>query len=110
MILPIYAFGDPVLRKVAAAIDKDYPELQTIIANMWETMYNSTGVGLAAPQVGMSIRLFVVDSDQILKKLAEKNEEDNDFAGEVGIKRVFINAKIHHKDGEPWVYNEGCLS
>lgn len=111
MILPIYAYGDPVLRKVAADIDNKYPELNTLIENMWETMYNSNGVGLAAPQVGLSIRLFLVDSDYVIKKMEEKgDEEENEFAGETGIKRVFINAKIHGKEGEKWVYNEGCLS
>lgn len=110
MILPIYAYGDPILRKATKEIDKDYPELQKIIENMWETMYNSSGVGLAAPQVGLPIRLFIVDSDHVLKKMEEKKDEDNEFEGEAGIRRVFINAKIHSRGGEPWVYNEGCLS
>ncbi len=110
MILPIYAYGDPVLRKVAKEIDKDYSELQSIIENMWETMYNSSGVGLAAPQVGLSIRLFLVDSEYVLKKMDEKEDDENEFEGETGVKRVFINAKIHGREGEKWVYNEGCLS
>jgi peptide deformylase len=110
MILPIYAYGEAVLRKVAKEIEQDYPELETLIANMWETMYNATGVGLAAPQVGKSIRLFIVDTEQILKKVEEKKDPENEFFGEKGIKKVFINAKIHSKEGEEWVYNEGCLS
>lgn len=108
MILPIVAYGNPVLRKVADEIDADYPGLKELIDNMWETMYNSNGVGLAAPQINKAIRLFLVDSVQIIENL---DEEDKDlYPGDDGIKEVFINAHIDELDGEPWIYNEGCLS
>lgn len=100
MILPIYAYGQPVLKRKAADIGPGYPELQTLIANMWETMYHADGVGLAAPQIGLSIRLFVVDSTQVERK--EKNGE--------GIKKVFINAQIIEEYGERFSMEEGCLS
>jgi len=100
MILPIYAYGQPVLKKVAEEIDKDYPFLEELIANMWETMYNAQGVGLAAPQIGRSIRLFVVDSLQM-------EEEDKPFKG---IKKVFINAQKIEETGPINEYEEGCLS
>jgi len=108
MIYPIVAYGDPVLRKKTKEIAKDYPDIKTLIENMWETMYSSSGVGLAAPQIGNSIRLFVVDSNQILDNLEDK--EESDWKDDVGIKEVFINAKVINKKGEEWVYNEGCLS
>ena len=100
MILPIYAYGQPVLKKVAEDIDKEYPFLEELIANMWETMYNANGVGIAAPQIGRSIRLFVVDSTQM-------EEEDKPFKG---IKRVFINAQKVEETGPVSEYEEGCLS
>lgn len=100
MILPIYAYGQPVLKKVAEEIDKDYPFLEELIANMWETMYNAQGIGLAAPQIGRSIRLFVVDSIQM-------EEEDKPFKG---IKKVFINAQKIEEAGPISEYEEGCLS
>lgn len=100
MILPIYAFGQPVLKKVGEDITPEYPELETLLANMWETMYNAQGVGLAAPQIGLPIRLFIVDTVQI----AEEGEEDK------GIKKVFINAQKIEEGGEEWAYEEGCLS
>ncbi len=108
MILPIVAYGNTILRKVADEIDADYPDLQQLIANMWETMYNSNGVGLAAPQVNKSIRLFVIDSVQIIENLEE--EEKDLYPGDKGIKQVFINAHIDELDGKLWDYNEGCLS
>ncbi|MCC6818111.1 MAG: peptide deformylase, partial [Bacteroidia bacterium] len=92
MILPIYAYGSPVLRKVGADITPDYPGLQELIANMYETMYESDGIGLAAPQVGLPIRLFVIDGSPI---------EDITPAG---FKQTFINAKILNEWGEPWKY------
>ena len=101
MVLPVYAYGQPVLKKKAASIDSDYPDLQSLINNMWETMYFASGVGLAAPQVGLGIRLFVVDTVQIMK------EEDNKA---LGIKTVFINAEMLDESGKPWAYEEGCLS
>lgn len=109
MILPIVAYGSPVLRKVATDITKDYPNLEKLIADMWETMYNSNGVGLAAPQINKSIRLFTVDSTQIFKNLEEDDDPD-EFPDAPGFKGVFINAHIVETAGEEWAYNEGCLS
>lgn len=100
MILPIYAYGQPVLRKKALPITKDYPDLQQLIEDMFETMYSAKGVGLAAPQIGRDIRLFVIDTVQLDKK--------NQTA--TGIKRVFINAELIDESGDPWMYEEGCLS
>ncbi|MBK8055584.1 MAG: peptide deformylase [Saprospiraceae bacterium] len=100
MILPVFAFGQPVLKKKAIDINSDFDELKQLIDNMWETMYTAHGVGIAAPQVGVSIRLFVIDTIQIMEE--EKIAE--------GIKKVFINAKIIEETGEMWAYEEGCLS
>jgi peptide deformylase len=108
MVLPIVAYGNPVLRKVGKEISEEYPDLHTLIGDMWETMYNSKGVGLAAPQVNRDIKLFVIDSVQIIENL--KEEEKDDYPGDEGYKGVFINAKINSINGEDWVYNEGCLS
>lgn len=108
MILPIVAYGHPVLRTVAKDISSDYPNLNQLIADMWETMYHSNGVGLAAPQINRDIRLFVVDSLQIIEGLDA--EEKLEYAGDEGIKSVFINAHIEELHGEDWPYNEGCLS
>lgn len=108
MILPIVAYGSPVLRKVAEDIPQDYPGLDKLVADMWETMYNSNGVGLAAPQINKSIRLFLVDSTQVFANL-EEGEED-EFPDAPGFKGTFINAHIVEKAGEEWAYNEGCLS
>lgn len=108
MILPIVAYGNPVLRKVGKEINPDYPGLQKLIEDMWETMYHSKGVGLAGPQVNKDIRLFIMDSLQIIENLDV--EEKNDYPGDYGYKGVFINAKIKDLDGEEWPYNEGCLS
>lgn len=109
MILPIVAYGSPVLRKVCADIDAGYPDLHKLIEDMWETMYNSNGVGLAAPQINKPIRLFTVDSTQIFKNM-EEDEETNEYPDAPGIKAVFINAHIVEKAGAEWAYNEGCLS
>ena len=101
MILPIYGYGHPVLKKVAEEIGPDYPELSALIENMFETMYQANGVGwLAAPQIGRSIRLFLVDTDQL-----EREGEE-----QAGIKKVFINAQKIEEGGDPWAYEEGCLS
>lgn len=108
MILPIVAYGHPVLRKVGEDIDPDYPGLEKLIADMWETMYASNGVGLAAPQINRAIRLFVVDSEQMFTNMDE--DEKAEYADAPGIKKVFINAHIVELDGEEWAYNEGCLS
>jgi peptide deformylase len=109
MILPIVAYGHPVLRKVAHDIDQDYPGLPKLIEDMWETLYASAGVGLAAPQVNKDIRLFVVDSEQIFRQI-EEDKEQHSYPDAPGIKQVFINAHIKELDGLEWNYNEGCLS
>ncbi|MEO9513858.1 MAG: peptide deformylase [Flavobacteriaceae bacterium] len=107
MILPIVAYGEPVLRKVATEIVKDYPKLDELISNMWETMYNAHGVGLAAPQIGLPIRLFLVDTSPFSND-EELSEEEQESLKE--FKRVFINATIKKETGEEWDFNEGCLS
>ncbi len=107
MILPIRAFGDPVLKKVAQDITPDHPGLKELIADMFETMYSANGVGLAAPQVGHSVRLFVVDASPFAEEEDGKPSEEphlKDF------KRVFINAYIVEEEGEQWPFEEGCLS
>ena len=108
MILPIIAYGAPILRKKATDITPDYPQLDKLIADMWETMYASSGVGLAAPQINRDIRLFVVDSTTIFQNLNE--DEKGKYPDEPGIRQVFINAQILGFDDEQWSYNEGCLS
>ena len=108
MILPIVAYGADVLRKVAVEIEKDYPQLDKLIADMWETMYASNGVGLAAPQINKNIRLFVMDSAQIFEH--QEEDEKGQYPDEPGTKKVFINAHIAEFGGEDWSYNEGCLS
>ncbi|MBZ0098237.1 MAG: peptide deformylase [Taibaiella sp.] len=108
MILPVVAYGHPVLRKMCDDIGPDYPELKKLIADMWETMYNSNGVGLAAPQVNRPIRLFVVDTEQIVENFDD--EDRREYPNEKPIKRVFINAHKIEESGEEWPYNEGCLS
>lgn len=110
MILPIVAYGSPILRKVAEDITKDYPELDKLIEDMWETMYASNGVGLAAPQINKGIRLFVVDSAQIFANMDEQEREEEGYPDAPGIKQVFINAHIVEEIGDDWAYNEGCLS
>jgi len=108
MILPIVAYGSPVLRKVCNDIDADYSGLEKLLDDMWDTMYNSNGVGLAAPQINKGIRLFMIDSTQIFKNL--EDDEKDDYPDAPGFKGIFINAKITNEQGTPWVYNEGCLS
>lgn len=100
MILPIYGYGHPVLKKKGEEITADYPNLEELIKNMWETMYGAEGVGLAAPQVGLAIRLFLVDT----KQTKEEGKEEE------GIKKAFINAQILDESGDEWAYEEGCLS
>ena len=107
MILPIVAYGDPVLRKVAEDIDKDYPKFEELVANMWDTMYNANGVGLAAPQIGLPIRLFLVDTTPFADDEDLTEEEQNALKG---FKKVFINAHIEEETGTEWAFNEGCLS
>jgi len=108
LILPIVAYGHPVLRKVTGDIDADYPGLAKLIEDMWETMYGSSGVGLAAPQVNKEIRLFVIDTEQMFNNMEE--DERKKYPDSPGLKQVFINAHIAELDGEEWAYNEGCLS
>ncbi len=108
MILPIVAYGSPILRKVCADIDAGYPGLDKLIADMRETMYNSNGVGLAAPQINKDIRLFVMDSEQIFTN--QEEDEKGEYPDEPGYKGVFINAHIVELNGKEWSYNEGCLS
>lgn len=107
MILPIVAYGDPVLRKVAEEIDADYPNLTELIENMKQTMYNASGVGIAAPQIGKSIRLFIIDATPF----AEDEELSDEDRKQLKVfNKVFINPKIIEEDGDEWAFNEGCLS
>lgn len=107
MILPIVAYGDPVLRKVADAIDAAYPDLEKLITNMKETMYNASGVGLAAPQIGKAIRLFLIDASPFAE---DDNLSEEERTVLKSFNRVFINPKILEEEGEEWLFNEGCLS
>lgn len=100
MIYPVTVYGDPILRKVAQPIQPDYPDLKEFLENMWETMYHADGVGLAAPQAGRSIRIFVIDASAG----ADEEPELKDF------KKTFINPQILETSGEPWALEEGCLS
>jgi peptide deformylase len=107
MILPIVAYGDTVLRKKGKDITKDYPNLGELVNTMYETMYSAMGVGLAAPQIGLPIRLFIVDTEPFSEDEALSTEEQNflkDF------KQTFINPKIIKEDGDEWAFTEGCLS
>lgn len=108
MILPVVAYGDPVLKKEAAEIEQSFEGLNTLVENMFETMYNAQGVGLAAPQIGQSIRLFVVDGSPFIDE--EEEEVDPRAVGLEDFKKVFINPIIHDELGEEWGFNEGCLS
>ena len=110
MILPIVAYGHPVLRKVAQDIGSDYQGLQKLIEDMWETMYASNGVGLAAPQINKDIRLFVIDSAQIFTNMDEDDKKETNYPDAPGVKQTFINAHIIEEHGKDWAYNEGCLS
>src|SRR4030095_6591143 len=108
MVFPIVAYGHPVLRKVDSDSGRDYPGLAKLVEDMWETMYASNGVGLAAPQINRDIRLFVIDSAQIFEN--QDPEDKGLYPDEPGIKEVFINAHITGLNGGEWSYNEGCLS
>jgi peptide deformylase len=110
MIFPIVAYGHPILRKVAKDIDANYDGLTALIENMWQTMYASNGVGLAAPQINKDIRLFVVDSAQIFTNMEDEERKAEKYPDDPGIKQVFINARIVEEIGDDWAYNEGCLS
>jgi len=107
MIYPILAYGDPILRKKTKEITKDYPKLDEVIENMFETMYEAHGIGLAAPQVGLPIRLFMVDASPF-EDDDDLSEAEREFCAT--FKRVFINAKIVDETGDEWAFNEGCLS
>ncbi|RXG20786.1 peptide deformylase [Leeuwenhoekiella aequorea] len=107
MILPIVAYGDPVLRKKAAPIAKDFPELDKLVANMFDTMYGASGVGLAAPQIGKAIRLFVVDATPFADDEDLSEEEQTRLKT---FKKAFINPEILEETGDEWAFNEGCLS
>lgn len=100
MVLPIFAFGQPVLTKKAVAIEENYDDLSKLLEDMWETMYHAEGIGIAAPQIGKSIRIFLVDTVQAM----DEGKEDQ------GIKKVFINAQVIEESGKEWSYEEGCLS
>ncbi|MCK8522115.1 peptide deformylase [Aquimarina sp. D1M17] len=107
MILPIVAYGDPVLKKKAKDIEKEYPKLDELLENMFETMYAAHGVGLAAPQIGLPIRIFLVDTEPFSED-EELSEEEREHLK--GFKKVFINATILEETGEEWAFTEGCLS
>ncbi len=115
MILPIVVYGDPVLRKMGEDIDKNYEDLDQLIKDMFETMYKAKGVGLAAPQVGKAIRLFIVDTHPFAEVDEDDEDEDEEFTAEErkeleAFKRVFINARVVSEEGSEWKFNEGCLS
>ena len=107
MILPILAYGSPVLKKIAIDITPNYPNLNGLISNMWETMYAAKGVGLAAPQIGLSVRPFVIDATPFLD---DENMDDFELHSINNFKKVFINPKITEENGSLWEFNEGCLS
>jgi peptide deformylase len=109
MILPIVAYGDPILKKESAEIEENYPDLKGLISNMYETMYHAQGVGLAAPQIGLAIRLFIVDGSPFAEK-DEDEELDPRAEGLEDFKKVFINPILEEESGEEWGFNEGCLS
>lgn len=109
MIFPILSYGHSILRKPCIEIDKDYPDLDSLVANMWETMYVANGCGLAAPQINLPIRLFVVDSQTTYENLKARERKEY-FVDDTGIKEVFINASISEKSDKMWTDTEGCLS
>jgi peptide deformylase len=102
MILPIYGYGHPVLKKVGTDIGPDYPEFEKLLADMWETMYHADGIGLAAPQIGLAIRMFMIDTEHIEREKPDPNDQP--------LKQLFINAKIVEESGAKWQFEEGCLS
>ena len=105
MILPVYAYGQPILKRRAAQVDLSDESLPQLLEDMWATMYNASGVGLAAPQIGQSLRIFLVDTVQL-----ESEEEGGQVPAGEGIKLAFVNAEIVEEDGDDWAYEEGCLS
>jgi peptide deformylase len=108
MVLPVVAYGHPVLRKVCEDVTPDYPDLKKLIADMWETMYHTNGVGIAAPQVNKPVRIFVIDTEQIVEGFDDQDKRD--YPNEKPVKQAFINAHKIEETGKPWAYNEGCLS
>lgn len=116
MIFPIVAYGDPILKKEADEISKDFPDLKRLIADMYETMYHASGVGLAAPQIGKSIRMFIVDGSPFAQDDEDDKNDDDDEGhdpkaeGIENFKKVFINPVIEDESGEEWGFREGCLS
>ena len=107
MILPVVAYGDAVLKKKAKNITPEYPNFSDLLENMWETMYGAHGVGLAAPQIGLPIRIFLVDTTPFADDESYSEEEQEKLAS---FKKVFINAEIIEEEGEEWAFSEGCLS
>jgi peptide deformylase len=107
MLLPIIAYGHPVLKRKAEVINKDYPKLLELIDNMFETMYNANGVGIAAPQIGLSIRLFIVDTNPFSE---DESLSDEDRSELKSFKKTFINPEILDENGDEWSFEEGCLS
>ena len=107
MILPIVGYGDPVLRKIGEELTNDYPNLNELISNMYDTMYNASGIGLAAPQIGLAVRLFIVDTEPFSESENLSDEEKTQLKA---FKKTFINAKMIVEEGEEWGFNEGCLS
>jgi peptide deformylase len=107
MLLPIIAYGHPVLKRKAEVINKDYPKLLELIDNMFETMYNANGVGIAAPQIGLSVRLFIVDTNPFSE---DESLSDEDRSELKSFKKIFINPKILDQNGDEWSFEEGCLS
>ena len=107
MILPILPYGNPILKAKALEINKSYPKLKDLIKNMWDTMYSANGVGLAAPQIGLSIRIFVIDTFPFSEQEELSKKESMELSS---FKKVFINPKIIEEYGEDWDFNEGCLS
>ena len=107
MIVPIVGYGDPVLRKICENITEEYPNFQELLVNMYDTMYNAYGVGLAAPQIGLAIRLFIIDTEPFSDSEDLTAEEQLELKG---FKQTFINAKMIVEEGDEWSFNEGCLS
>ena len=107
MLLPIIAYGHPVLKRKAEVINKDYPKLLELIDDMFETMYNANGVGIAAPQIGLSIRLFIVDTNPFSEDETLSDEERSQLKS---FKKIFINPEILDQNGDEWSFEEGCLS
>ena len=110
MIHPITAYGDPVLKKIAVDIKPDSIDVKKLANEMFETMYNAKGVGLAAPQIGMSLRMFVADASPIVEDDDDEKETTNEKAKKIDFKQVFINPTIEEEWGDDWAYEEGCLS